>query len=170
MRVLWWYLAGLMFAALAARGQVVCFRSAGEAAAQGGVRDELGFRLEGVSRDVFGGRRWAEVRSCRYPERPSVLVALKDGRSGAEARLGRDEAVTKVGHAEGLARQIVMKAGARVTVVSADTMVRMEMSGVAVESAAAGERVRVRLASSGEAGERIAVGVARSAELVEMVR
>lgn len=169
MRVLCWYVVGMLLAGVAMRAEALCFRSAGEAAAQAGVQDELGFQLMGVSRDAFGGRRWAEVRSCRFPERPSMLVALED-RASAEAHLGHTGTVTKMEQADGQARRVLVAAGSRVTVVSADAVVRMEMAGVAVESGAAGERVRVRLVTEGQAGERIAWGVVRSAELVEMVR
>ena len=161
MRVQVWYFAGLLFTAAAARAD--CFRSVGEAATQTGVRDEVGYRLAGVSRDLFGGRRWAEVRSCLHPERPAVLVALED-RSSGKVHAVHEEAAMKTE-----ARHVLVVAGTRVTVVSAEAMVRMEMMGVAVESGAAGERVRVRLVTEGQAGERIAWGVVRTAELVEMV-
>lgn len=167
MRVQVWYFAGILFAAAAARAD--CFRSVGEAATQTGVREELGYRLAGVSRDVFGGRRWAEVRSCKHPERPSVLVALEDGRPAGEAHPNEDTAVVRMGHADGRHWEVLVRAGSRVTLVSAEAMVRMEVMGVAVESGAAGERVRVRLVTEGQAGERIAWGVVRTAELVEMV-
>lgn len=112
---------------------------------------------------MFGGRRWAEVRSCKHPERPAVLVALED-RSSNEVQAGHEDAGLKMEP-----RHVLVAAGSRVTVVSAEAMVRMEMMGVAVESGAAGERVRLRLVTEGQAGERIAWGVVRTAELVEMV-
>lgn len=161
MRVQVWYFAGLLFTAAAARAD--CFRSAAEAATQTGVRDELGYRLAGVSRDLFGGRRWAEVRSCKHPERPAMLVALEDRATGQMSPAHED------GGMKTEPRHVLVAAGSRVTVVSAEAMVRMEVMGVAVESGAAGERVRVRLVMEGQAGERIAWGVVRTAELVEMV-
>jgi hypothetical protein len=72
-----------------------------------------------------------------------------------------------------------MLAGSRVRLVQTSDKVQMEMSGVAQESGAVGDRVRVRLlplSSDGALGEqtswasseRFATGVVRSRNLVEV--
>ncbi|MDQ2831067.1 MAG: hypothetical protein M3Y74_18720 [Chloroflexota bacterium] len=147
-------------------GADVCFRTAGQAAAQRGTADSEGFRLEGVSQDAMGGKNWATVRSCGHPERPSMLVRVADGQTTLQAHGRRDEAATNMGHPS-IARVLVV-AGARVRVVSAEAMVRLEAMGVAQGPGGLGDVVKVRLLGEGE--PMYVSGVVKSAEWLEMVR
>ena len=77
------------------------------------------------------------------------------------------------------AKSLVMMAGTRVRFVETSENVRLEVSAVALASAAVGDTVRVRLAPVGTASgfdggstwgteERFATGVVRSRDLVEL--
>lgn len=135
-----------------------CYRTAEEAAAQAGVRGVDGFRLEGRRRDVFSGAVWATVRSCAHPERPGVLVI-------AGGEIGGAGVATRID-----AASIVLRTGAKVTLIEHDELVRIEMQGVAQGNGILGDRVRVRLmALSSDRGERFVEGIVRGADVVEMV-
>jgi hypothetical protein len=156
----------------ACRADVSCYRTAKQAAVQVGEQDGGGYRLEYVRWDPLGGRGWASVRSCAHPEWPAVMVPA----DAVDSHLSDDKAVAKVGHMdvvrqmEPVGRMDVM-GGSLVHVVMADSMVRMEMSGVAQASGRLGDRIQVRILGPADGGEeRVLDAVIRSAEFVEVVR
>ena len=126
---------GLLSVAGVCHAESGCFRTTAEAAAQTGVRDVAGFRLEGVRTDAFAHADWAMVKRCGHPERPAVVVRNSSGvRAVVEAPLAVVSAAPMV------------RAGDEVRVSRVDGNVRLDVSGTAVESARVGERVRVRVA------------------------
>ncbi len=138
-----------------------CFRSVGEAARRAGVRDEGGFRVEGVRRDVFSGVEWVRVMRCGRPELPGVLVRAAGVDLGTHP--DREEAAVRV------AQAALVAAGDRVRVVWEEGAVRGELAGVAVVSGAVGARVRVRVEGLARAAEeRFVEGVVRSVGVVQL--
>ena len=137
-----------------------CFRSVGEAALRAGVRDEGGFRVEGVRRDVFSGLEWVRVVRCGRPEVPGVLVRGV-ARAAVESHPDHDDAVVRVGRP-------VLVAGDAVRVIWADGAARGELAGVAVVSGAVGDRVRVRLEGFARSEERLVAGMVLAAGVVEL--
>ena len=149
------------------RAENACFRSTKEAALQSGVRDGEGFRLEGVRMDRVGGSRWARVVSCLHPEWPGVTVKVAGSRE--EAGDGTPSLAMKPSGARHAALAMappVVLAGAAVRVVRVEAMVRLEMAGVAQESGALGDLVRVRVGAAG--AERLEDGVVRGDGLVAL--
>lgn len=141
-----------------------CFRTPSQAAVQVGEAEGGGFRLEFVRVDRLSGRSWATVRSCVHPEWPAVLVPGLVPVSDSSAQVHAIKA--------GAAMQPPdMVGGQTVRVVQADSMVRIEMTGVAQASGRVGERVWVRVLGPGEdrAGH-LELGLVRSAELLEIGR
>ncbi len=137
-----------------------CFHSVGEAARRAGVRDEGGYRAEGVRRDVFSGAQWVRVARCGKPESPTVLVQVAAAQSVEAAPAG---AVAMPS-----ARPAVV-AGDAVRLVWEEGSARGELSAVAAASGAIGARVRVRLNGFATAQGRLVAGVVRAAGVVEMV-
>jgi hypothetical protein len=161
-------LLGAGMGAAAHGSERLCFRTAAEAAAQSGVRDDDGFRLEAMRPDPLDGRAWALVRSCARPEMPAQWVL--SGPPGASG-LGRQRA--SLGKATLVQRAsiaaAVLHAGSRVTLVLYDDAVRLEVEGIALAGGMVGDKVKVRiLPASAEASERIAEGTIRGANLVEV--
>ena len=134
-----------------------CYRSVSEAAVQKGVLEGNGFRLESIRRDAVQGTSWATLRSCRFPERPALTVPLR-GVPGT----GLPEATRVIA----AANKPVLFAGRRVRMIRQEAEVRLEVDGVAQANGALGDRVKVRLLTSGE--ERFADGIVLSADLLEM--
>jgi hypothetical protein len=121
----------------------VCYRSAQQAAEQAGPRGVAGFRLESLERDPFSGVSWALIRSCAHPERPAVMVmAAAEASPHLAAPAVRSTPVLRDVPA---AKPTVLHAGERVRLVETSENTRIEMSGIAQASGAAGDRVRVRL-------------------------
>jgi hypothetical protein len=141
-----------------------CYRTAEAAAVQVGVRGVDGYRLEGRRRDVFSGAVWSTVKSCQHPEQPGFLVMA----SAVVGRFGTAMSVGMASRSEALA--LVLLAGAKVTVVQTDDVVRIEMNGVAQGSGAVGDRIRVRIVTANEeAEERFVEGIVRGSDVVELV-
>ncbi len=141
-------------------GEEFCFRSAAEAVAQRGVRDGVGFRLEGVRVDRLGGGAWARVVSCEHPERPGVSVRVEQG---VEGKTVADKVAVRVSQAER-----VMVAGTRVRVVRTEAMARVEVSGIVQDGGAVGDRVRVRIEARDGGEARFLEGLVMGVELVEV--
>ena len=137
-----------------------CFHSVAEAARRVGVRDEGGFRVEGVRRDVLSGLEWVRVARCGRPEVPAVLVF------GGVVAAGGKEGVKPV--AAEITRPVVV-AGDAVRVVWAEGSTRGDLAGIAVASGRVGALVRVRVeAFTMMAEERLVAGVVRAAGVVEL--
>ncbi len=148
-------------------GESGCFRSVGEAARAAGVRDEGGFRAEGVRRDPLSGLAWVRVVRCGRPEVPGVLV--RGVTESVGSRPDKDETVVSVGPPGASMTRPLVVAGDAVRVVWEQGAARGELAGVAVVSGIAGARVRVRLQSlEKSAEERFVAGVVRAAGLVEL--
>lgn len=138
-----------------------CFHSVAEAARRAGVRDEGGFRAEGVRRDVLSGLEWVRVSRCGKPEIPEVLVR------GVAAPAAQSSPVRPM-HIE--TEKIAVVAGDAVRLVWEEGAVRGELAGVAVVSGVVGARVHVRLDSFAKATEgRLVAGVVRATGLVELL-
>lgn len=118
----------------------------------------LGSSVDHYLFDPILKRSWAVVLDCRHPERPASLLPVagtaQDPAAGAE--IG--------GNAGG---RPWLRAGSRVRVWRAerDGGLRIQLSGIVIESAPLGVAVRVR------AGERgvILHGIVRGADSVELV-
>lgn len=137
-----------------------CFRTAQQAAAQVGEAEGGGYRLVFVRVDPFGGRAWAGVRSCVHPEWPVVLVA---GTEGVQPHLSRDRAGLAMEHPD-------VVAGRAVRVVQSDSMVRMEMTGMAMASGRIGDRIWVRIYGTDGGVGRLEIGVVQAAGQLKVGR
>ena len=151
-------------------GESGCFKSVGEAARRAGVRDEGGYRVEGVRRDVLSGLEWVRVVRCGRPEMPGLLVR----------GVGQAEAVTALTRADktkaGLeveapvsvpSQSPMVVAGDKVRVVWEEGATRGELAGVALVSGGVGARVRVRVEGFAKsAEERMVQGSVLAAGLV----
>ena len=157
MRIFAIFLAGCC--CLPGRAETGCFHSVKEAALQAGVRDGEGFRLEGIRLDRVGGGRWARVVSCVHPERPGMAVRVADERPGVQV------AGVAAGRLFGVGRTLV-EIGSVVQVVQVEANVRLEVAGVAQESGAMGDAIRVRVGAAGL--EHFVAAVVRGEGLVEM--
>jgi hypothetical protein len=141
--------------------EYVCFRTAAEAAAQSGVRDRDGYRLEAIRRDPLQPANWATIRSCGHPEQPALLVLA----SGEMVRPPvAATARTPVWSSA------LLRAGSQVTLVITDGVARIEMQAIALANGVIGEKVKVRILSSTTGEERIAEGVVRDRTLVEVAQ
>lgn len=151
-----------------------CFKSVGEAARATGVRDEGGFRVEGVRRDPLSGVEWVRVARCGRPEVPwvlvrGVLVTAAQIRSGNEDRGTTAKAIRQPQIPSGSDKQKGVVAGDVVRVIWEEGAVRGELAGVSVVSGVVGARVRVRVENFAKtAEERFVAGVVKAAGLVEL--
>lgn len=143
-------------------GEGSCFRTRPQAAVQVGEQEGGGYRLEFVRLDRFSGRSWAGVRSCVHPEWPAVLVA------NALPVLGSVPHGTAHKGGGPVAPPDIV-GGRTVKVVQFDSMVRIEMSGVAQASGYIGERIWIRMLGQGNDGNgHLELAVIRSTGLVEV--
>jgi hypothetical protein len=141
-----------------------CFRTVAQAAVQVGEQEGGGYRLVFVRVDRFGGRSWVGVGSCLHPEWPVVLVP------GIVPVLGSSSHgnAVKAGVEFGLPDMV---GGRTVRVVQADSMVRIETTGVAQASGRFGDRIWVRVVGPGEdRNGHLVLGLVESAELLEIGR
>ena len=109
----------VLLAVSPAMAESACFRTAHEAAVESGVRDGMGFRLEGVRVDGVRGTSWATVRSCLHPEQPGRVLAV----AGTVRKSTGTPAETP--------RELLVRANQDVVVVATEGLVRMELAGVA---------------------------------------
>ena len=141
-----------------AAAQQGCFRSAAAAVKGSGPEDADGFRVEAIRHNALNGLSWAQVRSCAHPEWPLRLV-----------RAGTDIQSPQTAAAPALVQPVmVLRAGTPVTVLSLGEFIHLQISGVAIEAGALGQRVRVRIAGDGE--EHFIAGLVKSPNTLEMVR
>lgn len=161
----------------AVASEPVCYTTADAAARQSGTRGVQGYRLEGMSRDVFSGVLWATVRSCEAPERPALLVPVPGGAVAWVAPSLSLAAFGRVRLAQD--KELAVRAGAKVQVRQLSENIRLEMAAIALGSAAVGDSVRVRLIPAGGGdgnqagaswggGERFATGVVTARNVVEV--
>jgi hypothetical protein len=126
-----------------------------------------GYRVIATRWDAVLGRSWELRQDCVHPEWPARLVAAATSgffRSGGAGRSAAATAVPAI-------RPLLVHAGDFVRLWEQDAMVRIEMSGVAEQSARAGERVVVRITpQTDDAGLRVdrIEGIVRGAGDVEM--
>lgn len=117
-------------------------------------RAETGFKVIDIRVDAIHHRTWAVVASCAEDGRPHVAVALPESFKAQPAQV------------------VAVRAGETVRVLAGGDS-RMELYGVAEESAAAGREVRVRLSGDlfghGTAAQPLRVRVL-AAGVVEMMR
>jgi len=136
------WLSGFLLAAVTACGAsslraVGCAPSV-EAAiakliAQEQATGETGYRVSSVRVDTLRGHRWAMVMSCSAPAAPMVAVELPGAITMSDAII---------------LTHISMGESVKIVNTSADS--RLQLSGVAIESAALGESIRVSLPRFGE--------------------
>ena len=149
-----------------------------------------GYRVTARQWDAVLGRGWELRQSCAHPEWPARAVAVGAGSlpvlavrtiaaaqvAAGVARAGQAVQISPASptaQAVQVAQPLLVRAGEEVRLWSQGERVRIEMSGVAEQSARNGERVVVRVTrQTDDAGltvERIA-GTVRGAGDVEMER
>jgi Chaperone for flagella basal body P-ring formation len=127
----------------------------GAAYAQSGCTSD-GHRVVGQQWDPVMGKAWSLIADCAHPERPARLMASVGGAMAtASAMAGVPVAAL---------RPLLVRAGDLVRLWAQTATVRIEMVGVAEQSAGAGEHVVVRVSR-----QRID-GTVRGAGDVEMGR
>jgi Chaperone for flagella basal body P-ring formation len=99
-----------------------------------------------VKRDSLLSLQWAVMVDCEHPERPARMVLLSDNAAVAGGIKGAVE-VRSVS-VEPVA-PVLVRAGETVRLWSQDGVTRIETTGVAQESGAAGKQIRVRLLREG---------------------
>jgi len=145
-------------------GEGSCFRTVAQAAVQVGEQEGGGYRLVFVKVDRFGGRSWVGVGSCLHPEWPVVLVP------GIAPVLDSSSHGNAVKAGVGIGRPDIV-GGRTVRVVQADSMVRIETTGVAQASGRIGDHIWVRVVGPGDdRNGHLVSGMVQSAELLEIGR
>jgi hypothetical protein len=118
-----------------------------------------GYRITSVRWDPLLRQQWATMASCDHPERPSIALLMSSPHSTA-------------GEISPTPFPIV-HAGDLVRLWKQENHMRIEASGIAVESGAMARRVRVRLLGSGLEGqlqEQTLFGIVRGKGDVEIQR
>jgi Chaperone for flagella basal body P-ring formation len=125
-----------------------------------------GRRVVATRWDAVLGKGWELVEDCAHPERPARLVAAMSVLEGGSVGVLRGLPVAAI-------RPLLVRAGDVVRLWQQTATVRIEMNGVAEQSAANGEHVVVRTTrqtdDAGLAVQRID-GTVRGAGDVEMER
>ncbi len=134
--------------------------------AQGAGCSSEGRRVVATRWDAVLGKGWELVEDCAHPERPARLVAAASAvEAGAVGGL-RGQPIAAV-------RPLLVRVGEVVRLWQQTATVRIELKGIAEQSAASGEHVVVRIArqteDAGLAVQRID-GTVRGAGDVEMER
>ncbi len=136
------------------------------ACAQGAGCSGDGRRVVATRWDAVLGKGWELVEDCAHPERPARLVAAVSVVEAGPAGIVRGLPVTVI-------RPLLVRAGDVVRLWQQTNTVRIEMSGVAEQSAANGEHVAIRVTrpadDAGLTVQRID-GTVRGAGEVEMQR
>lgn len=100
-----------------------------------------GYRVVATRWDAVLGMGWELRQSCTHPEWPTRAVAVGQRAMGPVAQNGFLGPVAVAPSVQPL----LVHAGERVRLWSQDAMVRIEMSGVAEQSARSGESVMVQI-------------------------
>jgi hypothetical protein len=109
-----------------------------------GCRD--GYRRLGALRDFALGNAWTVYANCAHPEMPRLAVA-----DGGQSESGWPEpAFPARSRAAPAAAAPVVAAGAQVRLWKRDGVAAIDLQGAALESGAAGARIRVRVAPGGK--------------------
>ncbi len=122
-----------------------------------------------VKRDSLLSLQWAVTVDCEHPERPARMVLLRDNAAAAD---GVKAAEVRSVRVEPVATMLV-RAGETVRLWSQDDVTRLETTGVAQESGAAGKQVRVRLLRQGmnsDEAEIFVIGVVDGLGSVEILQ
>jgi hypothetical protein len=121
-----------------------------------------GYRVVARRWDAILKMNWELRQDCAHPEWPARLAA-----AGPTPSLANNEAASQVIH------PLLVRAGEPVRLWMQDDRVRIEMNGIAEQSASAGQRIVIRvMRQSDDAAltvERI-TGIVRGAGNVEMER
>lgn len=119
------------------------------------IESATGFKVISLRKDPLRKRNWAIVASCNDAARPMVAIELADDRVGTMREMPK------------------VRIGDRVSVMSARDASRMELVGVAEDSGAGQDVIRVRLPKF-SSDETLAAPVIHcrivGADLVEVVR
>lgn len=126
-----------------------------------------GYRVVATRWDAVLGRGWELRQDCAHPDWParSVAVSRQAIASGAQSGPAGTGAIAPP------VQPFLVHAGERVRLWSQDEMVRIEMSGVAEQSARSGESVMVQIARQNDgAGMTVETlsGIVRGPGDVEM--
>ena len=108
-------------------------------------------------------RDWAVLVDCEHPSAPARMQLLPKGRREPVVRATQGGQLLRPANPQ--TRTVAVKAGASVEVSSApDAPARILLSGTAIETAFAGQPVRVRINASG----RFVLGIALGPHSVEL--
>ena len=115
------------------------------------------WRVDHYVYDASLKRDWAVLVDCEHPSAPAQMRLLPKGRREPARRAAHDRQLLKPANPQ--TRAIAVKAGAEVEVASApDAPARILLAGTAMQTAFAGEPVRVRINASGRFVRGIALG------------
>jgi hypothetical protein len=104
----------------------------------------IGYRVAALRWDPLLRQKWALIASCGHPERPLIAVPVPTHDRAPLLQADSDPAITNS------PRPLlpVVHAGDLVHLRSQEATFRIELAGIAQESAATGQRVRVRILRS----------------------
>jgi hypothetical protein len=163
-------LLGTSGIAAAAQIQLSCARTPAEAIAGSDSipsigppsRVEMGYRVVAAHWDPLLHQRWATVISCGHPELPAFAVLV----SGSREELILPPHPSR--RSSATASSPIVHIGDQVHLWSADHNLRIDTSGIAVNSGSAGDTVRVRLPRFGLEAQHIVNGIIRGLREVEI--
>lgn len=168
---LWLAVLALQAAALTAFAATVCAKTSAAAIKSVGTKFMLspvpgnqGYRVAGVRWDPVMRQSWASIASCAHPEWPEFSLRMD------EVKEALHESVSPVPLEPAVAVPIV-HAGDVVQLWWQESLLRVEVAGIAEESGGLGETIRVRLlrrSTEGQFHEEELTGVVRGRADVEM--
>lgn len=113
-----------------------------------------GYRIHGEISDAVVGRRWLVMENCSRPQGPwKAVPGLQAIETGGGSRVST----------QALA-EFMVRAGSRVHLIKSEANVRLNLAGVALESGAAGDHIRVRVSAQGT----VLSGIVRTHDLIEL--
>jgi hypothetical protein len=117
--------------------------SSGAMSSEGSERSQQGNkRVVGYRDDAILAKRWAVLQDDDHPEAPHTLVSVTPPSGGTQSQDGPTP--TASGN-----RQSVVHAGDLLTLFEDSPTLHLELAAVAIESAAQGGHLRVRLVRGG---------------------
>jgi hypothetical protein len=126
---------------------------------------KAGYRLASVRWDPLLRQHWAKLVSCAHPERPAIAMLMSPPKQDGTPSVPTPQQSSAV--------LPVVRAGDLVRLWSQEGILRIEASGIAEGSGAAGATVPVRLLHSGLDGQyqkQNVQGIIRGPHNVEMQR
>jgi hypothetical protein len=98
-----------------------------------------GYRLLRIHSDPVLGKRWATLISCDHAERPAFTIPIADLSDSNKLQCSQ-----QASNSNAQEKQVV-HAGERIHVWKHESVLRIEVAGVAEEAGSLGQKIRVRI-------------------------